>query len=89
MKNASEILTRKSKEIMKRWELRARKEVTSAFGTTSLALQDALEEHLKQLAGALQISLVFFSNSVLGFGRSRNVTSAFRFRGIEGFGKLL
>jgi signal transduction histidine kinase len=41
---------------MKRWEERARKEVRSSAGTTSLALQDALAGHLIQLAAALDAS---------------------------------
>lgn len=53
MSKASEVLKRKSTAIMKHFESRARKEVASAFGTTSLALQDALEKHLKQLVAAL------------------------------------
>ncbi|MGZ3696432.1 MAG: sensor histidine kinase, partial [Bdellovibrionota bacterium] len=39
--------------IMKRFEERARKEVSSAFGTTSLSLRDALPKHLEQLIAAL------------------------------------
>ncbi|HAR42077.1 MAG TPA: hypothetical protein DCS07_05515 [Bdellovibrionales bacterium] len=50
---ASQNLRRKFDVIMKRWEERARKEVTSSYGTTSLSLRDALPGHLEQLAVAL------------------------------------
>ena len=53
----AQILRRKSKIIMERWEVRARKEVSSSFGTTSLSLQDALLGHLDQLALALDQSV--------------------------------
>ena len=38
---------------MKRWEERARKEVASAYGSTSLSMQDSLPGHLEQLVVAL------------------------------------
>lgn len=41
---------------MKRFEKRAREEIASAFGTTSLSLQDSLPRHLDQLAEALSLS---------------------------------
>ncbi|RYZ98023.1 MAG: HAMP domain-containing histidine kinase, partial [Proteobacteria bacterium] len=50
---ASEVLAKKSKLIMQRFEERARREVSSAFGTTSLTLQDSLPKHLSQLVAAL------------------------------------
>lgn len=50
---ASEVLRKKASEIMKRFEDRARREVSSAYGTTSLSLQDALPKHLSQLTDAL------------------------------------
>jgi signal transduction histidine kinase len=53
MSNAATVLTKKSSEIMRLWEARARKEVASAYGTTSLALRDAIVGHLEQLAYAL------------------------------------
>jgi len=52
----SQTLRRNYQIIMKSWEERARKEVASAFGTTSLSLQDALQGHLDQLAVALESS---------------------------------
>lgn len=53
MTPASEALRRKSDVIMKRFEERARKEVSSAYGTNSLTLRDALPKHLDQLVAAL------------------------------------
>ncbi len=41
---------------MQRWEERAREEVASAYGTTSLVLQDGLKGHLDQLCVALKAS---------------------------------
>ena len=38
---------------MKRWEVKARTEVASAYGSASLAMQDSLPSHLKQLVTAL------------------------------------
>lgn len=38
---------------MERWETRARKEVSSAYGTSSLVIRDSLAKHLEQLVTAL------------------------------------
>jgi signal transduction histidine kinase len=52
----SQNLRRNFDEILRRWEDRARKEVASSYGTTSLSLRDALRGHLEQLAVALDSS---------------------------------
>ncbi|MEO5970747.1 MAG: HAMP domain-containing sensor histidine kinase [Bdellovibrionia bacterium] len=50
---ASEALRRKSKIIMTTWEERAREEIASAYGASSLSLRNALPGHLVQLAAVL------------------------------------